>query len=238
MPSSGTARSWEGDWSKAPMGCSPTAIAWLLVSRRPVPAEASPDAVAAASALIEAATRLGQDTPLPPPRKPVLWETWDEDIEDDKGKISAARMRYSMHFAFHPDPDVQKERFFASRGMSLKTVRRHAREIAEGVPQGYDPRKHPWFPVPQLTQGIEGCPLCHGEGSRTEQYPVWRFTVCPCKRARQERVVSRAGLSVPPPSPAEKPVQAAPPAVPAPRPASFVGSQFVVVKGGDRFEKK
>jgi len=235
MPSNETPRPWEGDWTSAPKGCSPTAIAWLLISGHPAPDNAPADAVSAARSLIEAARTLGQEAPLPPPRKPPLWETWDDDIEDGKGKISAAHLRLGMHFAFHPDPDVQKERFYASRGMSVKMVKRFAREIVESVPRGYDPREHPWFPAPELIQGIGGCPLCHEEGSRIEQQPVWKYTVCPCKRTRQERMVARAGLSLPTPS--AVPAPAAPRAPVPGKKSSILGQQFIV-RGNDPFEPK
>ncbi len=211
MPSDMTkARPWEKDWTSAPKGCTPTAIAWLLAEGRPIPENAPADAAAAGRALFDFAYGLGKDSPPPKPRRPVLWETWDRDVEDAQGTIKAARLRYGMHFSFHPDPDVQPFRMFAVRGLSVGVVKQFARKIVEDVPQGYDPRKHPWWPDRTLRYGMGGCPMCKGNGSRMEQLPKWREIDCPCKAARLDRLVE--GLSLDPGTPAPGPeVPEAPP---------------------------
>jgi hypothetical protein len=209
MPSEATrTRPWEGDWTGAPKGCSPTAIAWLLAEGRPVPGNAPADAAAAGRALFDAAYSLGRNAPPPKPRKPVLWETWDQDITDEQGTIRAARLRYGMHFSFHPDPEVQPYRYFAARGLSVGIVKQWARKIVEDVPQDYDPRKHPWWPDPTLRYGMSGCPMCKGNGSRMEQLPRWREIDCPCRGARLDRAAEGLELD---PGPG-------PEAVPAPGP--------------------
>ena len=220
MPSStaGT-RPWEGDWASAPRGCSPTAVAWLLAEGKAVPEEAPADAAAAGRALFDAAYSLGRNAPSPKPRRPVLWETWDRDIADDQGTIEAARLRRGIHYSFHPDPEVQPYRYFAAHGLSVGIVERLARKIVEDVPQDYNPVDHPWWPDPSLRDGMRGCPMCNGNGSRTEQLPRWREVDCPCKRARLDRAVE--GLPMPGPAPRDAGPVPDPPARPVQPPARW-----------------